>query len=319
MPVSWPPLPDGSLTSARVRHRMIDVGDVRLNVVEAGPEAGPPVLFLHGFPETSSGWRHQLGHIAAAGYHCLVPDQRGYGDSDKPAEVEAYRMDHLLADVIGLLDALKLQTVDVVCHDWGGVVGWMLAMEHPERVGRLVVLNAPHPATFRRELRKPGQLLKSWYMAFFQIPWLPERLMTAFGQDMLRTTIVNAFTQPAVLDLDELAAWLAEFPDARAMGPPIHWYRATFRYDLRTAEARIRPIERPTLLLWGMLDHVLSPAIAEGLDEWVPGIQVKRIPDAGHFVQHEQPSKVNAALLDFLGRASAELAEAARSFDADLD
>jgi len=153
-----------------------------LHVANAGPTDGPLVVLLHGFPEFWYGWRHQIAILAEAGLRVVAPDQRGYNLSDKPAGIAAYRLDTLAEDIVGLAAALGGERFAVVGHDWGGVVAWHLAARFPERVTRAAILNAPHPATLRSYARRrPGQLLKSWYVGFFQLPRLPELALRASG------------------------------------------------------------------------------------------------------------------------------------------
>jgi len=148
---------------------------VRLHVVEAGPEDGPLVLLLHGFPEFWYGWHRQIAPLAAAGFRVAVPDQRGYGLSDKPKKIRAYNLDDLALDIVGLIDALGREKAHVAAHDWGGAVGWWLALKHAERLERLALLNIPHPLVLERALwRSAKQRKKSSYMFWFQLPWLPE-------------------------------------------------------------------------------------------------------------------------------------------------
>src|SRR3954447_14356517 len=154
------------------RFRRIATNRISLNVAEAGPETGPLVILLHGFPEFWYGWRHQIGPLADAGFRVLAPDQRGYDASEKPAPVSAYALDTLANDVAGLIEAKGRPRAAVVGHDWGGIVAWWVAVRRPELLERLAVLNAPHPIAFRRYLRSsPRQLLKSWYAFYFQLPW----------------------------------------------------------------------------------------------------------------------------------------------------
>src|SRR5579884_3024966 len=158
-------------------HRHASVNGVRLHYVEAG--RGPLVVLLHGFPEFWYSWRHQIPALAAAGFRVLAPDLRGYNESDKPPGVAAYGLERVAGDVAALVRHAGERRAAVVGHDWGGGIAWWLAMHRPDVVGRLAVLNAPHPAAFRRELRTPGQLLRSWYVFFFQLPALPEWLFRA--------------------------------------------------------------------------------------------------------------------------------------------
>jgi epoxide hydrolase 4 len=168
-----------------VEHYDIATNGIRLHVVQTGPVTGPLVLLLHGFPEFWYGWRHQLPSLAAAGYRIWAPDLRGYNESEKPQGIAAYRLETLAADVIGLIDAAGRERACLVGHDWGGVIAWWIAMHAPDRLQRMVVINAPHGAAMRRQLRRhPVQWLKSAYVGWFQLPWIPE-LVTRFGRGQL--------------------------------------------------------------------------------------------------------------------------------------
>ncbi len=282
-----------------LRHATVPAADgIRLHVVEAGPEDGRPVLVLHGFPEFWYGWRHQIGPLADAGYRVQVPDQRGYGDSDRPAPVSAYNLDALAADVAALIRSTGHPGAAVVGHDWGGIVGWWLALRHPELVERLAVLNAPHPIAFRRHLRtSPGQMLRSWYMFALQIPWLPEanlrrRNWRALAEGLRATSRAGAFTDE---DLDRYRqAW----SQPGAITGMIHWYRAAMRHA-PAPPAEIR-VSVPTLLIWGEQDRFIDRRVAAmSLDRCDRG-RLEMIEEATHWVQHEEPARVNRLLIDFL-------------------
>jgi pimeloyl-ACP methyl ester carboxylesterase len=152
---------------------------VTLSVLEAGPCDGPLVVLLHGFPELSYTWKAQLAALSEAGCFVVAPDQRGYATSDKPEGIRAYHLDELARDTVGLIDHYGREDAVVVGHDWGAAVAWWVALQHPQRVRRLVVMNVPHPTVFERTLRTNlGQLKRSWYMGFFQLPHFPERAIT---------------------------------------------------------------------------------------------------------------------------------------------
>ncbi|ABF44722.1 alpha/beta hydrolase fold protein [Deinococcus geothermalis DSM 11300] len=227
-------------------HQVV-VNGVRLHCVAAGPEDGPPVLLLHGFPEFWRAWERQIGPLARAGFRVVVPDLRGYNLSEKPPGVAAYRVSTLQKDVAALIHALGYRRSHVVGHDWGGIIAWALAIRQPEVVDRLVILNAPHPAAARRMLRLPRQWLRSWYIFFFQLPWLPEHFLLRSGRKMLRGTNPAAYT-PQDRKLYQ-RAW--EQPGAAiAM---INYYRALPRFgNVKGNEVRV-----PTLVLWGERDMVL--------------------------------------------------------------
>jgi pimeloyl-ACP methyl ester carboxylesterase len=285
--------------------RLLSVGDLQLHAVVAGPEEGPLALLLHGFPECWYSWRHQIPVLAHAGYRVVALDQRGYNLSDKPAGVASYQIDHLTADIVGLIASLGRERATVIAHDWGGMAAWRLAMDYPQAVERLVVMNAPHPVAFAKALAADwSQRLKSWYILFFQVPWLPEALFSlsplATARLFFRATAVrrDAFSEA---DLEVMAAALAQPGALRAM---IHWYRAAFRY--RPAR-RARTIEAPTLLIWAEDDVALGRSLTYGLERGVPHLQIHYIAGCGHWVQNEAPAEVNERLLAFLGAGGGDL------------
>jgi pimeloyl-ACP methyl ester carboxylesterase len=269
------------------------VGEVKLHWIEAG--TGTPVVLLHGFPEFGYAWRHQLPALAAAGFRAVAPDLRGYNLSDRPAGHRNYTVQRLVADVVGLIRALRAERVHLVGHDWGGVVAWYVAMLHPEVVDRLVIINAPHPAIFRREIRKPDQFLRSWYVYFFQLPRVPEwairrkdfgLLYRIFRYDPVHP---GAFTESDIRRYKEAAA------RPGAVTAMLNYYRAA-----RLPRPEPVPIAAPTLFIWGMRDQALSPRNTEGLEDWVPDLRIERIPDSSHWVMSDVPERTNELLAGFL-------------------
>ncbi len=274
-------------------HRYADVNGVRLHYVEAG--AGPPVLCLHGFTDFWFAWRHQLPALAAAGFRALAPDLRGYNLSAKPPGVRSYRVEALLGDVVGLIRHAGVERAVVVAHDWGGVLAWLLAAFHPAAVERLVILNAPHPAAYLREVRTLGQLLRSWYVFFFQLPLLPEALLRAGDYALVERALRRAeFTPEAICKYKQALA----VPGALTAG--INWYRAAFRRGLRPDPRMLQPLHTPTLVIWGERDPYLSLRLLDGLEKWVPGVRIERFPSSGHWVQNDAAEAVNRLLLTFL-------------------
>ncbi|MCP2015025.1 pimeloyl-ACP methyl ester carboxylesterase [Deinococcus sp. HSC-46F16] len=277
------------------RSRHVVTNGVRLHVVEAGPERGPPVVLLHGFPEFWEGWTRQIGPLSRAGFRVIVPDLRGYNLSEKPSGVRAYRVGTLQEDVAGLIRALGYERAHVVGHDWGGIIAWALALRQPEVIERLVILNAPHPAAYRRALGHPAQWMRSWYVLFFQLPWLPERMLPRFGRWALQGTNPAAYLPEERRRYEE--AW-ARPGAATAM---VNYYRAMVRLGgLGRGGGAVPPIRVPTLVLWGERDVALRPELADGLEEWVPGVRVVRFPRASHWVMRDEPLRVNNLLLEFL-------------------
>ncbi|MBN9523159.1 alpha/beta hydrolase [bacterium] len=271
---------------------------VRLHAVVAGPEGGPPVVLLHGFPEFWYGWRHQIGPLAAAGLRVVALDQRGYDRSDKPPAVKDYALDVLAADVTAVLDYMAVPAAAVVGHDWGGIVGWWLAITRPGRVVRLAVANAPHPVAFRAKAEGSwAQLAMSWYAFAAQIPHLPEvvgrwRNYHFLVQSLARTARPGAFT-PA-----ELAAYRTAWAAPGALTGMVNWYRAALRHrPVPPAGGRVTV---PTLILWGNRDRFLSRDLADLSAALCADARVVRFPAATHWLLHEEPGAVTAALLDFL-------------------
>ena len=270
---------------------------VTLRGESAGPADGPPTLLLHGFPESRLGWRLQFGPLAAAGLRVAAPDQRGYGDSDKPRPVSAYRVERLVADALAVIDALGTDRARVVGHDWGALVAWCLAAWHPERVERLAVLNVPHPDVMRRRvMRDPRQMLRSWYALTFQLPWLPEAVSAA-GNGRLPASMMRGSSRPGTFEEADLDRYREVWSRPGAWRAMIHWYRAVMRHPPRLPDT---PVEPPTLVLWGSGDRFLREVMAEESVARCRDGRLLRFPDCTHWLQHEEPEQVNAALLDFL-------------------
>jgi pimeloyl-ACP methyl ester carboxylesterase len=265
--------------------------------VEAGPADGPLVVLLHGFPEFWYGWRRQIEPLAAAGFRVLVPDQRGYGESDKPRGARAYNLEALAGDVVGLLDEAGRERATIVGHDWGAAVAWWVAIRHPGCVERLAVLNGPHPAAFRRFLRRsPRQMLRSWYMAFFQLPGLPETALRALAPVLLKRGLGS---RGGAADPDEIARYREAWSRAGALTAMVNWYRALFRHPPPVpADLRVRA---PVLVIWGARDRYLGKELAKASLAYCDRGELAGV-DATHWVQHDEPERVNRLLLDFLSR-----------------
>lgn len=279
-------------------HRFAHVNGVRLHYVEAGD--GPPVLLLHGFPEFWYSWRHQLPALAAAGFRVVAPDLRGYNQSDKPPGVESYRPELLVGDVVGLVEKFGSGPAVLVGHDWGGIIAWLVTMRRPDLVQKLVVLNAPHPATFATELRHARQLLRSWYAFFFQLPWFPEAALRFQNFGLVRHSLRRGTAHPGAFSPDDVRRYREALARPGALTAAINYYRAALRYRRETARM-YRPVRGPVLVIWGDRDPHLNPHVLDGLAAWAPETRVLRIPDASHWVQNDTPDAVNQAILSFLG------------------
>lgn len=275
-------------------HRHVNVGDVSLHIAEAGDRSKPLVVFLHGFPEFWYSWRHQLEALAKAGYWCVAPDLRGYNESDKPEGVAHYALEKLVGDVAGLLSALGREKAHVVGHDWGAIVAWAFAQQRPELLEKLAILNVPHPVAFLRGIKTARQLFRSWYMFFFQIPWLPEKALAAFDYRALR----KGFASFSREEQDRYVAAM-KMPGARTA--TIAYYRSIIRRVFRGDLPKPTRIEAPVLVIWGDRDAFLGVELAEPPPEWVPNARVEHVPEATHWVQNDAPQRVNELLLSFLG------------------
>jgi epoxide hydrolase 4 len=275
-----------------------DVGGLRLHCVEAG--TGPLVMLLHGFPEFWYAWRHQLPALADAGYRVVAPDLPGYHTSDKPPRVRDYRPQVLVQDVADLIVALDAGSATVAGHDWGGALAWLLAMQYPERIQRLVVLNAPHPIRFRKGLRSPRQLRRSWYILAFQAPWLPERLVAAWDFRALRRALGRQPTRPGAFTVQDIDRYVAAAAQPGALRAAINYYRAAVRANPLAQAQTLCRVDIPTLIIWGDQHRYLGRELAEPDPAWVPDVRVERIPQASHWVQADVPERVNRLMVDFL-------------------
>ena len=283
-------------------YTFLTTNGIRLHTIQAGPVDGQTVVLLHGFPEFWYGWRRQIEPLAAAGFRVVVPDQRGYNLSDKPKGTASYHIDTLADDITGLLDALGKEKAIVVGHDWGAAVAWHLATMHPERVEKLGILNVPHPAVMVQQLRGSlSQLRKSWYMFFFQIPWLPE---WALGRKNARgaAELLRRSGKPGTFTEEDLDHYREAWSQPGALTAMINWYRAMIRAGFRQAfqsSPALPSIAVPTLMLWGKQDVALGAEMAQpSIDLCAEGSLVF-FENATHWVQHDEAAAVTKLLLEF--------------------
>ena len=274
-----------------IHFEYIPTNGVRLHIALAGPEDGEPVFLLHGFPDAWFGWEAQIPPLEDAGFRVIVPDQRGYNLSDKPKGVSSYQMDTLGDDIIGLADAFSYDRVHLAGHDFGAMVGWNLAMRHPERLKRLAIANVPHPAVMQNYLRThPLQMLKSWYAFLFQLPGLPERVVRANNWKFLISAL------PDDLITDERDRYREAWAQPRAMTSMINWYRASFRQMWKSTAAS--QIWVPTLVLWGQQDPHLSHEMAPLSVDLCEAGRLIMFEDATHWVMHDKPREVSHLLIE---------------------
>ncbi len=286
--------------SSELREGYAEIGDQRLHYVEAGD--GPLMVLLHGFPEFWYGWRQQIEPLAAAGFRVVAPDMRGYNLSSRPSSVAAYDTDRLADDIRGLIQERGAQSALLVGHDWGGTVAWTVAMNHPEVVDRLAILNAAHPRRLSQGLHSPRQLRKSWYFFYFQLPGLPERHVRSNRWRFFRNFLHDA--RPGAYTPQDIDRYIEAWSQAGAATGMINYYRASVRQSPKRAAARLRSIQAPTLVIWGQRDRYLGPELAEPDRDDVPNLdRVERLPDASHWVHQDEPERVTQLLIDFFAPA----------------
>ncbi len=281
--------------------RTVQANGFAFAVDEAG-EGDRLALCLHGFPESRFSWRAQMPVLAALGYRVWAPDLRGYGETEpKPQDVDSYRMERLLEDVAALIDAAGAREVMLVAHDWGAAVAWTFAARKVRPLTRLVIMNVPHPAVFAQVLRRsPRQMLRSWYMAFFQIRGLPERMLLANDARAIRRAFSGMAKDKSRFSDAVLDRYARDAQRPGAMTGMINWYRAAARHPDFMREPWEK-IEIPTLIVWGEADAALGVETLEGTEAYVTDLQIKRLPGVSHWVQQEAPEAVNAILADWIG------------------
>jgi pimeloyl-ACP methyl ester carboxylesterase len=280
---------------------------VELDVAVAGNPTNPAIILLHGFPESHRTWRHQIADLAED-HFVLAPDQRGFAKSSKPEGVENYAPDKPVADMIALADRFDLKRFTLVGHDWGGAIAWMAALNHPDRVARLIIINAPHPFIFQRSMFDDmAQREASQYIRAFRNTDLEKHIdsigLSAFfdGSFMRHTDFEKV--------KDEKPIYLEQWGQPGAMTAMLNWYRASTLVVPAMDETPERPaflngpfppLKMPTLVIWGMDDKALLPAQLEGLEALVPDLTLEKLEGVGHFAPWEAPEKVTGAMRKWL-------------------
>jgi epoxide hydrolase 4 len=271
---------------------------IRLHYVRQG--TGPLILFLHGFPECWYSWRHQLAAFGQD-FSAIALDLRGYNKSDKPQAQSAYSLEILVEDVKETIRALGYERCTLVGHDWGGAIAWSFAYAYPDWLDRLIVLNLPHPAKFREGLQSPQQLLKSWYVGFFQLPILPELLLKANNYAAIRAIFERQAINPNTFSAADLDSLIAAVAQPGALTSMLNYYRNIFQpHSLLTRTWGV--LQVPTLMIWGENDVALGKELTEGTEQYVSNFSIQYIPHCSHWVQQEQPERVNRYIIDFLGQ-----------------
>ncbi len=271
-------------------------GPIELHAVASGPPDGPVIVLLHGFPEFWYCWHKQIEPLAAAGFRVIVPDQRGYNTSSKPRGAAFYALSELTSDVLAIADQLGQDRIFLAGHDWGAAVAWSVALLHPQRVSKLAILNVPHPSVMRRYLNtNRRQLRRSWYMFFFQLPWLPEAAFSALNFRLGVRSLVRS-SRPGTFSPEDLAQYRAAWSQPGALTSMINWYRAAFRYRSKFPDSTVHV---PTRILWGERDAFLLSEMAHDSLRYCDSAELYTFANASHWLQHEEPARVSELLIDF--------------------
>ncbi len=292
------------LSKSALEHKYADVNDMRLHYVTAGE--GKLIMFLHGFPEFWYEWKNQLAEFGRD-YRAVAPDMRGYNLSSKPVDVEQYRMKYLVEDIRALAEHLGYKRFILVAHDWGGGVAWPFAMRHPEYVEKLIIINAPHPVTFMRELRhNPAQQKASQYILVHRTPEA-EDILARNNYAILVDNLLKDGIKHGYFTDEDKNAYIEAWSQPGALTGGLNYYRAARlgsftgeRDDRLSADPSLFSVKVPTLVIWGEKDRYLLTGNLEGLEKYVPDLTIKRIPDGSHWVIHEQPGLVNSYIREFI-------------------
>lgn len=268
---------------------------VRLHYVESGNRSKPLVILLHGFPDFWYSWRHQIPKLAE-NYWVVAVDMRGYGGSDCPSKLKSYIVKELVEDVKELVTTLGKNSAIVVGHDWGGIIGWYFCMAYPEIIKKLVVLNAPHPSAFQHVISKNlKQFFMSWYMFFFQLPYLPEFYLRINNLSFLRKCYSKTFMTD-----EEFESYKHTFSQPGALTPPINYYRANIKNLGEKRKKEEEKIAIPTLMIWGNQDFALSTDLVKASTKYCDNLKIEIVEGARHWVHHEEPNLVNNYIENFL-------------------
>jgi pimeloyl-ACP methyl ester carboxylesterase len=294
------PIVPESVRDPRIETRMIYANGYEFEVDVCG-DGDRLALCLHGFPEHSFSWRHQLPMLADLGYRAWAPNLRGYGHSPRPDTMAAYSIEDLMGDVAGLIDAARPQETVLIAHDWGAVIAWYFAMRQLRPLSRLIICNVPHPGAMGQAMGWQ-QLRRSWYVLFFQIPRLPEWLLgrdraRAIGEMMRRSAC-----HPERFPDDAMAVYSNNAAQPGALTAMINYYRALIRGGgaRRQQQQGFPVIRTPTLMIWGEEDVALTKETTYGTAQWVQDLTIRYLPNVSHWVQQDAPEAVNAMMKAFL-------------------
>lgn len=284
--------------------KVVKANGLDFEVVTCG-EGDDLALLLHGFPETNFSWRAQLPFLADRGYKVWAPNMRGYGNTSRPTGVRNYTLEILMEDVAGLIDAAKAKTVTLVGHDWGALIAWTFAVREKRRLERLIIMNVPHPAIAQRKLFTWPQIARSWYVFFFQLPFLPEIALTARDGRLVEKSVIDT-----AVDKSKFPKSVTDFYRENVLRPGaatamVNYYRGLFRGGSAWRQYRLGwpRIKTPTLMIWGEQDAFIEKYMTDGTGEFVEDLTIHFLPDASHWVQQEAPDDVNRIMAHWLSHS----------------
>ncbi len=297
--------------TSTISHEFVVVNNIRLHVSMAGRRDAPLVIFLHGFPESSRSWRRYLEEMSGS-YFAIAPDNRGFNESDKPASVSAYRMENIVADILGLAAHYGASKFILVGHDWGGLAAWHFAARHPKKLRGLIVLNAPHPTLFQQAIfSHAGQRAASQYVNRFRNPTFEAQMQT-LGLEKFWMLLFGAQLAAGQISQDDKTHALKAWAKPGALTAMLNWYRAA-DYVVPNATTPLESVlESPldpvhiavkTLVIWGMQDTLLLPCLLDGMDQYVPALTIKKIDDVGHGLIHERHEQIIALINNWFKEA----------------
>lgn len=292
-----------SVILAPMPSEWIETNQIKLHVVTDGPTDGTPVILLHGFPEFHYGWRKQVPALTEAGFYVITPDQRGYNLSEKPKGISSYKLESLAKDIIGLFDHYGIQKARLVGHDWGAVVAWYVGIRYPERLEKLAILNVPHPDVMTHFLLHDSeQRKKSWYVYFFQLPFITEWDLSRQNYRNMARMLVGSGLK-STFSRRDIEEYKKAWSQPGALSAMINWYRSIVRESLKDLFRKRQPPRRihvQTLMMWGMKDIALSHKMAQPSIDLCDDGKLIFFEHATHWVQHDEANEVNKNLIEFL-------------------
>jgi pimeloyl-ACP methyl ester carboxylesterase len=284
-----------------IEHGFVNVNGIRMHFVAQGE--GELLILLHGFPDFWYVWRFQIPALAKH-YRVIAPDLRGYNRTDKPGDVNEYKLNILADDIRGLINGLGVEQANIVGHDWGGVIAWSLAAFNPKIAKKLVILNAPHPNAYTAKTKDSlRQLQMSWYVFFFQTPSTPEIVLSRNDFSFLKNMVQRSFINKRILGEEDFKAYVKAWSSPGALTAALNYYRANMNPSILFSEKQVEfpKIQSPTLVIWGEQDVALSKKMIENTVDFIDAqYHIRYFPNCGHWVQLEAPEQVNKCILDFL-------------------